>query len=331
MNKLPGIALALMTSLWMTPVFAAAQNAGQSRAKREFKLTVLDPKFSELIASGTSLKTMGTDFGFTEGPVWDTKGFLYVSDEDKNILYRLYPDGHRDEVLALGDPDGNTYDQHHGLIVTASVLRAIIRVNPEAKTYEVLADKYEGKRLNSPNDIVLGPDGALYFTDPTLDLVKGEKQELAFQGVFRLDTKGKLTLLTKDMTQPNGLAFSPDGKYLYIDDDGSDQRNIRRYQFNKNDGTVSNGMIFADMKSNNPGVPDGMKLDTKGNLYVSGPLGIWIWSPDGKHLGTVELPESSANLAWGGADYSQLFITASHSVFILQTKAKGYVPYAMKK
>ena len=126
MNKLPGIVLVLMTSLWMTPVFAGAQNAGQSRAKREFKLTVLDPKFSELIAPGTSLKTMGTDFGFTEGPVWDTKGFLYVSDEDKNILYRLYPDGHRDEVLALGDP-GWQYLRISitAWIVTASVLRAI--------------------------------------------------------------------------------------------------------------------------------------------------------------------------------------------------------------
>ena len=176
---------------------------------------------------------------------------------------------------------------------------------------------------------MLGPDGALYFTDPTLDLVKGEKQDLPYQGVFRLDAKNKLTLLTKDLTQPNGLAFSPDGKYLYIDD--SSQRNIRRYTFNKKDGTVSNGMIFADMKSSDRGVPDGMKLDTKGNLYVSGPLGIWIWSPDGKHLGTVELPEPSANLGWGGADYSQLFITATHSVFILQTKAKGYVPYAKKR
>ncbi len=330
MNKLQRVALVFMSSLLILPVLAGAQEAAPSRRpKREFKLTVLDPKFSELIAPGTTLQTMGTDFGFTEGPVWDTKGFLYVSDEDKNILYRLYPDGHRDEVLALGDPDGNTYDQRGRLIVTASVLRAIIRLKPDMKTYDVLADKYDGQRLNSPNDVVLGPDGALYFTDPTLDLVKGEKQETPFQGVYRLDAKGKVTLLTKELTQPNGLAFSPDGKYLYVDD--SNQRNIRRYRFDKKDGTISEGMIFADMKSNDPGVPDGMKLDTKGNLYVSGPLGIWVWSPDGKHLGTVELPEPSANLGWGGPNYSQLLITATHSVFILQTNAKGYVPYAKKK
>lgn len=328
MNKLQRSALVSMASVLIAPVFAGAQ-AAPSQTKREFKLTVLDPKFSELIASGTKLQTMGTDFGFTEGPVWDPKGFLYVSDEDKNILYRLYPDGHRDVVLEMGDPDGNTYDQHQRLIVTASVLRAIIRVDPEKKTYVTLASQYDGKKLNSPNDIVLGPDGALYFTDPTLDLVKGEKQELSFQGVFRLDAQGKVILLTKDLTQPNGLAFSPDGKYLYVDD--SKERNIRRYKFNKKDGTVSDGMIFADMKSSDRGVPDGMKLDMKGNLYVSGPLGIWIWTPDGKHLGTVELPEASANLGWGGPNYSQLFITANHSVYILQTQAKGYVPYAKKK
>jgi gluconolactonase len=330
MNKLQRSALFSMVCVLIVPVFAAAQ-AAAPQPKREFKLTVLDPKFSELIAPGTKLQTMGTDFGFTEGPVWDPKGFLYVSDEDKNILYRLYPDGHRDVILEMGDPDGNTYDEQQRLIVTASVLRAIVRVDPEKKTYVTLASQYDRKRLNSPNDVVLGPDGALYFTDPTLDLVKGEKQELSFQGVFRLDAQGKLTLLTKDLTQPNGLAFSPDGRYLYIDDDGSDQRNIRRYRFDKKDGTVSDGMIFADMKTSDPGVPDGMKLDMKGNLYVSGPLGIWIFAPDGNHLGTVELPEASANLGWGGPDYSQLFITASHSVFILQTKAKGYVPYAKKK
>jgi gluconolactonase len=329
MNKVQRFALVSMIFGLMVPVFAGAQESAPS--KREFKLTVLDPKFSELIAPGTTLKTMGTGFGFTEGPVWDTKGFLYVSDEDKNILYRLYPDGHRDVILEMGDPDGNTYDQQQRLIVTASVLRSIVRVDPDKKTFVTLASQYDGKKLNSPNDVVLGPDGALYFTDPTLDLVKGEKQELPFQGVYRLDAQGKLTLLTKDFTQPNGLAFSPDGKYLYIDDDGKDQRNIRRYRFNKKDGTVSDGMIFADMKTSDSGVPDGMKLDTKGNLYVSGPRGIWVFNADGKHLGTVELPETSANLAWGGPDYSQLFITASHSVFILPTQAKGYVPYAKKK
>jgi hypothetical protein len=182
------------------------------------------------------------------------------------------------------------------LIDCASVLRAIIRISLDGK-YETLADRFEGKKFNSPNDVVLGPDGALYFTDPTLDLVKGEKQELTFQGVFRLDSKGKVTLLTRELSQPNGLAFSPDGKKFYVDD--SEQRNIRVYDFHT-DGTISNGRVFgAEPGGKDDGVPDGIKLDSKGNLYVTGPGGIWIWDSQGRHLGTIVMPEQPANLAWG--------------------------------
>lgn len=270
---------------------------------------------------------MGQDFGFTEGPVWESAGSLLVSDEEKNWIYRLYPDGHRDELIQLGDPDGNTFDREHRLIVTASVLRAIVRLSPDMSKYDVLVDKFEGKRLNSPNDVTLGPDGAIYFTDPTLDLVKGETQELPFQGVYRLDQKGALTLLIKDLHQPNGLAFSPDGKFLYVDD--SQQKNIWRYSFHN--GSVTDGKIFAD--ENPPGsrgVPDGMKVDTKGNLYVTGPGGIWVWTPKGEHLGTILLPHSAANLTWGGPHNSVLFITAGHFVYTLPTKAKGHLSYPEK-
>ena len=135
-------------------------------------------------------------FGFTEGPVWDESGFLYVSDESQNKIYRVFLDGRKEEVISLGDPDGNTYDRKHRLIDCASVLRAMIVVTPDGK-YKVLADHYQGIKLNSPNDVVIGPDGAIYFTDPTLDLVKGEKQEIPFQGVYRLDDKGKLRSLPK--------------------------------------------------------------------------------------------------------------------------------------
>ena len=128
--------------------------------------------------------------------MWDPKGFLYVSDEEKNKLSRVYPDGRVETVLEIGDPDGSTLDAKGRLVTTASVLRAIIQVDPDGK-YKVLADKFEGKKFNSPNDVILGPDGALYFTDPTLDLVKGEKQELPYQGVFRLGTDGSVRLLTQ--------------------------------------------------------------------------------------------------------------------------------------
>ena len=289
-----------------------------------FKLEALSPKFSEIVSSQAKLETVATGFGFTEGPMWDPAGFLYVSDETINKIFRVYPEGKKEEVIALGDPDGNTFDRRHRLIDCASVLRAIIEVTPEGK-YTVLADRYQGKRFNSPNDVIVGPDGALYFTDPTLDLVAGEKQEIPFQGVYRLDDGGGLRLLTRDLTQPNGLAFSPDGKKFYVDD--SEQRNIRVYDV-AGDGTLSNGRIFGEEPGErHDGVPDGIKVDYKGNLFVTGPKGIWVWDAKGNHLGTIVMPEQPANLAWGDAQYKTLYITATTSVYRLKTETRGFVPY----
>lgn len=314
--------LLILIFCFMAASYSWAQNAP---AKRPFKLVGNTPAFWELIDHDAKLETMATGFGFTEGPVWDKSDFLWVSDEELNKIFRVYPDGHREEMLALGDPDGSTYDHDHRLINTASVLRAIIRLSKDGKSYTVLTDRYDGKKFNSPNDVVPGPDGALYFTDPTLDLPKGEKQEIPFQGVYRLDAKGKVTLLTKDLTQPNGLAFSPDGKHLYIDD--SEQKNIRVYDFHP-DGTISNGRIFgSEDDGTKDGVPDGIRVDKKGNLFVVGPRGIWVWSPSGVHLGTIEVPEQPANLAWGGADNSTLYITATTSVYKIPTRTSGFVPY----
>jgi gluconolactonase len=298
--------------------------SAQDKPKREFKLEADSPAFWKLIAKDAKLETVATGFGFTEGPVWDKSGFVYVSDEEINKIFRVYPDGHKEELIALGDPDGNTYDRQLRLIDTASVLRAIIRITPDGK-YTVLADHFEGKKLNSPNDVVIGPDGAIYFTDPTLDLVKGETQEIPYQGVYRLDDSGKVTLLTKDLTQPNGLAFSPDGKRFYVDD--SAEKNIRVYDV-QTDGTLTNGRIFGDEKGNKgEGVPDGMRVDRKGNIFVTGPKGIWVWDPQGHHIGTIAMPEQPANLTWGGPHYDTLYITATHGVYKLHTKTKGFVPY----
>jgi gluconolactonase len=300
----------------------------QEKPPRKFELQALSPAFWKLVPRDAKLETVATGFGFTEGPVWDKTGFVYVSDEEINKIFRVYPDGHKEELIALGDPDGNTYDRRLRLIDTASVLRAIIRIAPDGK-YVVLADRFEGKRLNSPNDVVIGPDGAIYFTDPTLDLVKGETQEIPFQGVYRLDEKGTLTLLTKELSQPNGLAFSPDGKHFYVDD--SEQKNIRAFDVRK-DSTLENGRIFGDEHGGKgEGVPDGMRVDKKGNIFVTGPKGIWIWDSAGHHLGTITLPEQPANLAWGGPHYDTLYITATHSVYKLHTKTKGYVPYLVKR
>ena len=293
--------------------------------ERHFELLADSPQFWKLLDHDAQLTTGATGFGFTEGPVWDPSGFLYVSDEEINKIFRVYvAGGRKEEVLALGDPDGNTFDREHHLLDCASVLRAIIQIEPDGH-YKVLADHYQGKRFNSPNDVVIGPDGAIYFTDPTLDLVKGEKQEIPFQGVYRLDSKGDVRLLTQDLTQPNGLAFSPDGKHFYVDD--TKQRNIRVYDFTS-EGTLANGRIFGEEPGGKgDGVPDGMKLDKDGNLYVTGPKGIWVWDSAGHHLGTIAMPEQPANLAWGDADYGTLYITATTSVYRLRTKARGFVPY----
>jgi gluconolactonase len=314
-------------AIWLFALCCTAAILGKAQTNhppRQFALRAESPKFWELVPRDSKLEVVAAGFGFTEGPVWDPAGFVYVSDEEINKIYRVYSDGHREDLIALGDPDGNTYDLNHHLLDCASVLRAIIRIDGDGQ-YTVLADRFEGKRFNSPNDVVIGPDKAIYFTDPTLDLPSGEKQEIPFQGVYRLDDHGGVRLLTKELTQPNGLAFSPDGKKFYVDD--SEQRNIRVYDF-RPDGSISNGRIFANEAAGaKGGVPDGMKLDEHGNLYVTGPEGIWVWDPQGQHLGTIVLPEQPANLAWGDSDYSTLYFTATKSVYKLKTEVHGDVPY----
>jgi gluconolactonase len=294
--------------------------------QRKAELQALSPTFWELIEPEAALTKVASGFGFTEGPVWDESGYLWVSDETLNKIFKIdVRSGDKKAVISLGDPDGNTYDKERRVLDCASVLRAVIRLSPDGASYTVVADRFEGKRLNSPNDVVLGPDGAIYFTDPTSDLPKGQKQEIPFLGVYRIAKDGQLRLLIKDLKEPNGLAFSPDGRRLYVDD--STEQNIWVYDFMP-DGSVSNGRVFgtetADPKE---GVPDGMKVDKVGNLYVVGPRGIWVWSPAGEHLGTIVVPEQPANLTWGDADYSTLYITAETSVYKIRTKAHGFIPY----
>lgn len=271
---------------------------------------------------------MGTGFDFTEGPVWDPANFLWVSDEKGNRIVKLYPDGHTETMISVVDPDGSTYDRDHRLWSTSSGLRAVIELSADGKSFQVIADHYQGKKLNTPNDIVMGPDGAIYFTDPIIDMTHEQQQEQP-QSVYRIAADHTLTLLTRELLAPNGLAFSPNGKYLYIDDDKS--RDIRRYDFHKN-GTISGGIVFANMNDPvNRGVPDGMRLDKHGRLFVSGPNGIWVYNSKGRHIGTVQMPHGMANLAWGGPGYSTLYITAGHTVYILQTKTHGFIPYERKK
>ncbi|HZQ18321.1 MAG TPA: SMP-30/gluconolactonase/LRE family protein [Terriglobales bacterium] len=309
---------ALVTTLG-TSAFSQA-----TKSRREFQLEELSRQFWKLFDHNAKLTTVGTGFGFTEGPMWDPAGFIYVSDETLNKVYKLFPDGKKEELISLGDPDGNTFDRQHRLIDCASILRAIIEVTTDGK-YKILADHYKDKKLNTPNDVIVGPDGALYFTDPTMDFVTGMKQELPFEGVYRLDESGKLRLLIQDLKQPNGLAFSPDGKHFYVDSD--DEKNIRVYDVAA-DGSLTNGRVFGDEHGGeHEGVPDGMKVDQKGNLFVVGPKGIWVWDAKGNHLGTIVTPEQPANLTWGDKDYRTLYITATTSVYRIRTKTRGFLPY----
>ncbi len=323
-RMIPAIARAVAAFVTVFGGHAVAQGAAGG-PPRHFELKAESPKFWELFDRDAQLEKIASGFGFTEGPVWDPRGFLYISDEEQNKLSRVYPDGRVETVLSIGDPDGSTLDAQGRLITTASVLRAIIQVDPNGQ-YKVLAGKYEGKRFNSPNDIIVGPDGALYFTDPTLDLPKGEKQELDFQGVFRLGTDGSVRLLTKDVTTPNGLAFSPDGKRLYIND--TREREIRVFNVGAN-MDLRNGRMFAKEEGRG-GAPDGMRVDVHGNVYCTGPGGVWVWDPGGNRLGTIMLPESAANFNWGDSDYRTIYFGGKTSIYRLKTKARGYVPAAIE-
>lgn len=307
-------------------LFTFAVSAQTPRPQRKAALEALSPAFWNLLDPKAELTRVSSGFGFTEGPVWDESGYLWVSDETLNKIFKVnVRTGDKTAVIALGDPDGNTFDREHRILDCASVLRAVIRLSPDGTKYTVVADKFGGRRLNSPNDVVLGPDGAIYFTDPTSDLPKGQKQEIPFKGVYRIAHDGEVRLLIRDLKEPNGLAFSPDGRRLYVDD--STEQNIWMYDVSS-DGSVAHGRVFGDETADpKEGVPDGMKVDRNGNLYVVGPRGIWVWSPEGRHIGTIVVPEQPANLTWGGRDYSTLYITAETSVYRIATRARGFVPY----
>jgi gluconolactonase len=323
----------LLSSLWAITQEAPPPVPRAPRASipdKPFQLLAITPEFWKVFGKDAKLETMGTGFGFTEGPVWDPADFLWVSDERENKIYKLYPDGHKETMVSLIDPDGSTYDKDHRLWSTASGLRAVIELSKDGKSFEVIADHYDGKKLNTPNDIVVGPDGAIYFTDPTSDMKRGAQQEQP-QSIYRLAADHTLTLLIREpgLSAPNGLAFSPDGKYLYVDDDNS--QDIRRYDFHK-DGSTSGGTVFISLKDAvYRADPDGMKVDKDGRLFVTAPNGIWVINSRGEHIGTVQIPHGMANMAWGGADYSKLYITAGNTVYILRTKTHGFVPYDRKK
>ena len=306
------------------------------------KLVRLDPRFDKLIAPGTTIEKLSEGHKWTEGPVWNKKdGFLLYSDIPNNAIYKwqmgkgdalfLQPAGYFGKEPFTGKEPGTnglTYDKDGLLVTCQHGERRVARLGADNKTYTTLADKYDGKRLNSPNDLVFKSNGDLYFTDPPYGLPKGAEdpqRELDFCGVYRLGKDGKLTLLTKEITRPNGIAFSPDEKKLYVASSDPDKAIWMVYDL-KADGTLGTGKVFKDVtpwaKEKRPGLPDGMKVDKDGNLWATGPGGVHVFAADGTHLGTIETGVPTANCAFGD-DGSTLYITANTALIRVKTGTKG--------
>jgi gluconolactonase len=297
----------------------------------------LDPAFDELVPKDAQLEKVADGFTFTEGPLWRPSGVLWFSDVVGNVVRQWSPDGKVTEILNPGGydgkgnlpaggyngPNGMAADKDGAVLLCQHGYRRIVRISKDMKITTVV-DKYEGKRLNSPNDLAYRLDGSLYFTDPPYGLPKGDDdpaKELKFNAVFRL-ANGKLLPVIKDLSRPNGIAISPDQKTLYVGNSDEKNRIWMAYDIAEN-GTVNNGRLFADVTAEkDAGVPDGMKVDSQGNLWASGPGGIWVFSPAGKHLGTIKMPEIPANCNWGD-DWKSVYITARTSLYRIKLAVTG--------
>ena len=261
---------------------------------------------------------IATDLKFTEGPVWHPDGYLLFSDIPANAIYKLTPDGKLETFRSpSGNSNGLTLDRRGRLVACEHGNRRVSRTESDG-TIVTLADRYQGKRLNSPNDLVVKSDGSVYFTDPPYG-VKPDQRELDFQGVYRIAPDGTLTLLVDDFERPNGLAFSPDEKVLYVADTA--REHVRAFDL-QSDGTLANDRVFAEGVSEKGHGPDGMKVDVNGKLYVTAGV-TWVFDSTGKHLGNIVTPEAPANCAFGGTDNKTLFITARTSVYWVKLKVQG--------
>ncbi|MEY2410236.1 MAG: gluconolactonase [Verrucomicrobiota bacterium] len=317
-------------------------------------IEILDPRLNSLIAPGTRLEKLASGFDWSEGPVWiktgqppvtsgslaaPSGGYLLFSDVPSNTVYRwsaaagvdvfLKPSGYTGSIPRAGEPGSNglTVDSMGRLVLCEHGDRRIGRIEKDGR-HVTVADRFMGKRFNSPNDLVFRSNGDLYFTDPPYGLEKNvddPKKEIPFQGVYRVKTNGEITMLTDQISRPNGIAFSPDEKILYV---ACSDPKVAVWMAHdvKEDGTLSNARVFFDATSMvspaNKGLPDGMKVDAQGNLWATGPGGVFILSPDGKHLGTIHTGEATANCAWA-EDGSTLYITADMFLCRLRTKVKG--------
>jgi gluconolactonase len=283
-----------------------------------------DSLFGHIRLEGSEVERLATGFYFTEGPVWNKKGgYLLFSDIPANRIIKWTPEnGISDFCIPSGKSNGLTFDGKGRLIACEHANRRVTR-REEDGTIVTIASHYKGKRLNSPNDVVVKKDGSIYFTDPPYGLNPTfgtfEEQELPFYGVYRLSPDGENLTLLIDDSVPNGLAFSPDESLLYVAD--TERNHIRVFDV-KEDGKIVNGRIFAKIPGE-PLAPDGIKVDSAGNVYTTGRGGIWIFSPTGERLGIIPVPELPANLCWGDIDWKTLYITARTSIYRIRLNIIG--------
>lgn len=318
---------------------ALARDLALAQAAPTGSVDRLDPGLDALIAPGAAVEQAVSGFKFLEAPTWRRSGVLWLSDLVGNIVYEWKPGGKPTEVLNPGGYDGHDLPEgsymgpngmapgpRNTITLCQHGNRRIVSVVPDRKLTTIV-DRFEGKRLNSPNDVMYRPDGSLYFTDPPYGLPKRDAdpaKELKFNGVFRF-FNGKLQLLIQDIPTPNGLAFSPDYKTMYVTDAQGARRRWMRYDVGA-DGGVSNPSVFVDASADTGmGTTDGLEIDSAGNLYATGPGGIWVMTPGGKHLGTIRLPEPPTSAAFGD-DGKTLYVTARTSIYRVRVKVAGLRP-----
>lgn len=332
----------------------AVSEAGASRTVTPV-VERLEPGLDRIVPAHPALERLATGFTWTEGPIWIPSGYLLFAEIPSNSIREwtpssgvhifMQPSGYKGSA-PYGGPEpgsnGMTLDRTGRLTVAGHAQQNVWRLERMDATapITVLADSYQGKRLNSPNDLVYRSDGSLYFTDPPYGLRTQKDNDPAKQlqvnGVYRIPgaayqkpgatpSRAQLQLLITDLPRPNGIVFSPDEKYLYVNN--SEPKKLwMRYPVHA-DGTLGEGKVFFDASSDpRPGAPDGMKVDQAGNLYSAGPGGVWIFSPSGIHLGTIDIPEKVGNLAWGGGDDRTLFIAASSSIYRITLNVRGVSP-----
>jgi len=336
--------------LWVRSATLDFYREGRVGSQQVARATVhrAAPALDAIVPDGLTIEKLADGFLFTEGPVWvpdGGSGSLLFSDPNANAIYRWSPDGQVSvfrtksgysgvDVGEYGQPGSNgiTLDPDGRVAFTQHGNRRVVRLEKNG-VLTVLADQYEGRRLNSPNDLVYRSDGTLFFTDPPFGLPKAfddARKELAYSGVYAL-RDGRLRLVATDLTGPNGIAFSPDEQYLYVANWDERKKVVMRYRAHA-DGTLTDGTVFFDMTAaEGEDALDGIKVDIRGNLYVSGPGGLWILSPEGTHLGTIVGPEHPHNLAWGDDDGRTLYLTAQTGLYRIRLNVPGVRPASREK